>query len=201
MTTASALSLLRGVDAVVIGASAGGIDALLVLLDDLPARWRLPLVVVIHLPEAHESRLAEVFRQRMRVPVCEAQDKAQVAAGTLHFAPPGYHLSIERGGVFSLSCEPPVRWSRPSIDVLMTSAADAYGARLAGMILTGANDDGAEGLMQIHRAGGLTAVQSPEEAQVDTMPRAAMTRHIPTHVLPLRALHTLLLQLDNLHAH
>jgi two-component system chemotaxis response regulator CheB len=198
--TAPDLPLSREVDVVVIGASAGGIDALLVLLNGLPAQWRLPLVVVIHLPESHESRLAEVFRQRLGMPVCEAQDKAQVAPGTLHFAPAGYHLSIERGGLFSLSCEPPVRWSRPSIDVLMASAADAYGPRVAGMVLTGANDDGAEGLLAIHRAGGLTAVQSPSEAQVDTMPRAAMARHTPNHVLSLQALHTLLLQLDRRYA-
>ena len=198
--TAPDLPLSREVDVVVIGASAGGIDALLVLLNGLPAQWRLPLVVVIHLPESHESRLAEVFRQRLGMPVCEAQDKAHVAPGTLHFAPAGYHLSIERGGVFSLSCEPPVRWSRPSIDVLMASAADAYGTRVAGMVLTGANDDGAEGLLAIHRAGGLTAVQSPEEAQVDTMPLAAIARHTPNYVLSLRALRTLLLQLDSRHA-
>lgn len=198
--TAPDLPLSREVDVVVIGASAGGIDALLVLLNGLPAQWRLPLVVVIHLPESHESRLAEVFRQRLGMPVCEAQDKAQVAPGTLHFAPAGYHLSIERGGLFSLSCEPPVRWSRPSIDVLMASAADAYGPRVAGMVLTGANDDGAEGLLAIHRAGGLTAVQSPSEAQVDTMPQAAMARHTPNHVLSLQALHTLLLQLDRRYA-
>lgn len=188
------------VDAVVIGASAGGIDALIALLGELPAGWRLPVVVVLHLPETYDSRLAEVFRYRLPIPVHEAADKAAVTPGTLYFAPSGYHLSIERTHVFSLSCEAPVRWSRPSIDVLMSSAADAYGARLAGMLLTGANDDGAEGLLRIHEAGGLTAVQEPTEAQVDVMPLAAMQRHAPDHVLPLSKLRALLLQLDAIHA-
>jgi two-component system, chemotaxis family, protein-glutamate methylesterase/glutaminase len=193
-------SLHRRIDAVVLGASAGGVDALMALFTGLPAHWRLPMVVVIHLPENHDSRLAEVFRPRLPFAVREAEDKAPVAAATLHFAPPGYHLSIERDRSFSLSCEPPVHFSRPSIDVLMASAADAYGPALAGLLLTGANEDGAEGLRHIHRAGGLTAVQDPAEAQMPTMPLAAIDAHTPDFVQPLRQLRTLLLQLDSAHA-
>jgi len=191
---------LRRVDAVVIGTSAGGVDALATLLGGLPQPWHLPLVVVIHLPERRESRLADVFRYRLAIPVQEAEDKAPVRGGTLYFAPPSYHLSIERNRVFSLSCEPPVLWSRPSIDLLMGSAADAYGPALAGLLLTGANPDGAEGMRRIHLAGGLTAVQDPAEAEVDTMPLAALASHDPDRVLPLRALHTLLVELNALHA-
>ena len=193
-------SLHRRIDAVVVGASAGGVDALMALFAGLPAHWRLPVVVVIHLPENYDSRLAEVFRPRLPFAVREAEDKAPVAAATLHFAPPGYHLSIERDRSFSLSCEPPVHFSRPSIDVLMASAADAYGPALAGLLLTGANEDGAEGLRHIHRAGGLTAVQDPAEAQMPTMPLAAIDAHTPDFVQPLRQLRTLLLQLDSTHA-
>ena len=188
-------------EAVVIGASAGGVDALIALLNDLPAHWRLPVAVVIHLPESHDSRLAEVFGHRLPFPVHEAADKAPVAPGALYFAPPGYHLSIERNRCFSLSCEPPVRFSRPSIDVLMASAADAYGPALAGILLTGANDDGAEGLQRIHLAGGITAVQDPNEAQISIMPEAAIALHSPDHVLPLRELRALLLQLESAHVH
>ncbi|MET0543880.1 MAG: chemotaxis protein CheB [Variovorax sp.] len=184
------------IEAVAIGASAGGVEALMTLLRDLPARWRLPMIVVLHLPEQHESRLAEVFRHRLALPVCEAEDKARIAPATLYFAAPGYHLSIERDHCFSLSCEPPLHWSRPSIDVLMGSAADAYGPALAGLLLTGANEDGADGLALIHRAGGLTAVQDPDEAESPTMPRAALARHRPDRILPLRELRELLLQLD-----
>ncbi|OUM01996.1 chemotaxis protein CheB [Variovorax sp. JS1663] len=192
---------IRRVDAAVIGASAGGVEALGLLFAELPAQWRLPLVVVLHLPEAHESRLPEVFSQRLPFAVREAQDKAPVAPACLYFAPPGYHLSIERDRSFSLSCEPPVLFSRPSIDVLMSSAADAYGPALAGLLLTGANEDGAEGLHDIHRAGGLSAVQDPAEAQVPTMPEAAIARHAPDFVLPLRELRALLLKLDAAHHH
>jgi len=191
----------RRVDAVVVGASAGGVDALITLLGDLPASWRLPTAVVIHLPETHESRLAEVFAHRLPFPVQEAEDKAPVAPGTLYFAPPGYHLSIERDRRFSLSCEPPVLFSRPAIDVLMASAADAYGPSLVGVLLTGANIDGAEGMRRIHQAGGLTIVQDPAEALVDTMPRAAIAAQMPDHVLSLREIRALLLQLDSAHAH
>lgn len=194
-------SIRKRVDAVVLGASAGGIDALSVLLHDLPVGWRLPMAVVLHLPEDHESHLAEIFSQRLSIPAHEANDKMPLAAGTLYFAPPGYHLLIERERTFSLSCEPPVLFSRPSIDVLMSSAADAFGPALAGFLLTGANDDGAEGLRRIHMAGGLTAVQDPTEAQIPTMPQAAIARHAPDHVLPLRELRTLLLQLEAAHEH
>ena len=194
-------SRIRRVDAVVIGTSAGGVDALGLLFAELPAQWRLPLVVVLHLPEEHESRLPEIFRQRLPFAVREAQDKAPVAPACLYFAPPGYHLSIERNRCFSLSCEPPVLFSRPSIDVLMSSAADAYGPALAGLLLTGANEDGAQGLHDIHRAGGLSAVQDPAEAQVPTMPEAAIARHAPDFVLPLRELRALLLQLDAAYHH
>jgi two-component system chemotaxis response regulator CheB len=193
-------SVRKRVEAIVLGASAGGIDALAVLLDGLPADWRIPIAVVLHLPETHESHLAEIFAQRLPIPVHEAADKMPLAAGHLYFAPPGYHLSIERERSFSLSCEPPVLFSRPSIDVLMASAADAYGPLVAGFVLTGANDDGAEGLHRIHLAGGLTAVQDPKEALIPIMPNAAIARHVPDHVLPLRELRALLLELESAHA-
>ena len=186
----------RGIEAVVIGASAGGVEALLKLLANLPSTWRLPIVVVMHLPEGRESLLSRVFEQRLRIAVREAADKASIENGTLYFAPPSYHLSIERQRVFSLSCEPPVLWSRPSIDLLLSSAADAYGPALAGFLLTGANQDGAQGLRDIHRAGGLTAVQDPADAEVATMPRAALALHAPDYVLPLRDLHDLLVRLN-----
>jgi two-component system chemotaxis response regulator CheB len=201
MRSAVASPQTRAAEVVVIGASAGGVDALVALFADLPAGWRLPTVVVIHLPEAHESRLVEVFAPRLPFPVREAQDKAPVRAGTLYFAPSGYHLSIERDRTFSLSCEPPVLYSRPAIDVLMTSAADAYGPALVGVLLTGANDDGAEGLLRIREAGGLTIVQDPTDARVATMPLAALKRQQPDHLLTLGAIRALLLQLDSAHAH
>ena len=132
-----------------IGASAGGVDALLSILSGLPASFGLPLVVVLHLFESHHSQLTEIFRMRTPMLVRKASDKETLASGTLCFAPPGYHLLVEPDHSLSLSCKAPVHFSRPSIDVLMESAADAYGVNLAGILLTGANADGARGLEKL----------------------------------------------------
>lgn len=179
-------------DAVVIGASAGGIDALDILVEELAPPARAAVIVVLHLPERHESRLAQLFGPRMGLPVEEAQPHAPVRAGTVYFAPPGYHLLVEADRTFSLSCDAPVLYSRPSIDVLFESCADAYGARLAGMVLTGASEDGARGLAAVRAQGGLTAVQDPAEAQHSAMPEAALRLADPEFVLPLAGLHRLL---------
>jgi two-component system, chemotaxis family, protein-glutamate methylesterase/glutaminase len=178
--------------AVAIGASAGGIDALFTILDGLESPVAAPIVVVLHLPEDHESQLVAVFSSRVHVPVREAEPHAPVAAGTLYFAPPGYHLLVEADRSFSLSCDPPVLFSRPSIDVLMESCAEAYGEGLVGIILTGANDDGARGLARIRALGGVTAVQEPAEAAHAAMPAAAVTLAQPDFVLPLAGLRRLL---------
>jgi len=147
---------------------------------------------VLHLPEAHESRLPEVFSNRLGLPVEEAQPHAPVEAGTIYFAPPGYHLLVEADHTFSLSCDPPVLFSRPSIDVLMESCADLYGRQMAGIVLTGANEDGARGLACIGASGGLTAVQDPAEAAHAAMPLAAVKMANPDYVLPLAGLRRLL---------
>lgn len=178
--------------AVAIGASAGGIDALFELLEPLRGPVRAALMVVLHLPEHHESRLVQVFGHRTRLPVEEARPRAPVAGGTLYFAPPGYHLLVERDHTFSLSCDPPVHFSRPSIDVFLESCADSYGERLLGMVLTGANDDGARGLAAVKARGGLTAVQEPSEALHPAMPEAAIRVADPDFVLPLAGLGRLL---------
>lgn len=181
--------------AIAIGASAGGVDALLKILGGLPASYRLPIFVVLHMRDDRESRLAEVFAQHVRTPVRQAQDKEEIAAGVLYFAAPGYHLSVEQDRSFSLSGEDPVHYSRPAIDILMSSAADVYGSALAGFLLTGANQDGAEGLASIHQAGGLTVVQDPKEAQISIMPQAAIDRCQPDLILPLLDMHALLMKL------
>ena len=186
----------RGVDAVAIGASAGGLEALLAILTQLPASYRLPLLAVLHLPSHGDSRLAEVLGARMNLAVREAADKERIQPGTLYVAPGGYHVLVEQDLSLSLSCDPPVHYSRPSIDVMMESAADVWGSRLAGILLTGANDDGADGLAHIGEQGGLTIVQDPNEAAVSTMPQAAIARRAPDHVLGLDGIRALLLELD-----
>ncbi|WP_020654973.1 chemotaxis protein CheB [Massilia niastensis] len=177
---------------VVIGGSAGGVDALIGVLPGLPADFGPAVTCILHVPSDRESRLAELFAARVALPVREARDKEPVEPGTVYFAGAGYHLSIEQDRSFSLSCEPPVHFARPAIDVLMESAADVYGAALAGILLTGANHDGADGMARIRACGGLTVVQDPQEAQAGTMPTEAIRRCAPHLVLPLAGIRTLL---------
>lgn len=186
----------RDIHAVVIAGSAGGVDALLKLLPMLPAGYGLPVVAMLHVPDHRDSRLAELFAPRMAVPVREAADKEEISAGTVYFAGSGYHLSIEKDFRFSLSCEPPVNYARPAIDVLMAAAAEAYGPHLAAVLLTGANADGAEGMRMIKEYGGLTVVQDPAEAQVATMPEQAIKKQAPDLVLNLSDIGALLLLLE-----
>ncbi len=186
----------RETAAVVIGASAGGVEALLQLLTDLPGDYALPVVVLVHVSDERNSLLTEVFSYRLAMPVCEATDKQQVQPGVVYFAPSGYHLLVEKDLSFSLSCDPREHYSRPSIDVLMDSAADAWGQGLVAILLTGANEDGAQGLARAGSAGGLTVVQDPDEAQSPAMPRAAINLRQPDFVLPLRDIKTLIAQLS-----
>ena len=158
----------------------------------LPAGFGAAVASILHVPPDRDSRLAELFAARLALPVREARDKEPIVAGTVYFAGAGYHLSVEEERSFSLSCEPPVQFARPAIDVLMESAADVFGEALAGILLTGANFDGADGMRRIRERGGLTIVQDPEEAQVSTMPEEAIRRCAPHLVLPLADIRTVL---------
>lgn len=182
----------RRIEMVVIGGSAGGVDALVGLVPALPAGFGPAVACILHVPADRESRLAELFAARALLPVREAQDKEPIQPGTVYFAGSGYHLSVEADRSFSLSCEPPVQFARPAIDILMESAADVYGPALAGILLTGANFDGAAGMCRIRERGGLTIVQDPEEAQARSMPEEAIRRCAPHLVLPLSAIRTVL---------
>jgi two-component system chemotaxis response regulator CheB len=185
-------TLRTRIEGVVIGASAGGVEALAVLLPALPASLRPAVFVVLHLPRERPSLLVEIFRRRCAVPVREADDKEPVEPGTIYFAPPDYHMLLEKDGRIALSADEPVHYSRPSIDVLFESAAEAYGPRLLGIILTGANEDGAAGLHAIHEAGGVTVVQQPDSAKVAVMVVSALRRGPVDFVLPLPEIATLL---------
>lgn len=188
------------IQALVVGASAGGVSALLTIFADLPARFNLPIAVVIHLPDNRQSMLAEVLGRRLGLPAKEAENHEQLQSGTLYFAAPGYHLSVETDRSFSFSREEPVYFSRPSIDFLFESAADAYGAGLAGILLTGANQDGASGLAAIKQRGGFTVVQDPQDAHVPTMPMAALALHQPDVVARLADIRALLVEMEAAHA-
>jgi len=159
---------------IAIGGSAGGVAALGSILPALPADFGLPVVVVLHQPPARNSLLADLFGRKCRLPVVEAFDKAPVEPGRIYFSPPDYHLMIENDLTFCLSVDGPVNFSRPSIDVLLESAAASIGENVLAIILTGTNADGARGMKAVRAAGGLGWVQSPDGAQSPTMPRAAI---------------------------
>lgn len=159
---------------IVIGGSAGALDVLLELLPALPDELAIPIVLVVHIPPDQPSLLPELLARVCRRPVREADDKLAMAARTIHVAPPNYHVLIERDGTLALSVDPPVHFSRPSIDVLFESAADSFGASVAGVVLSGANEDGARGLGRIHQAGGAAIIQDPGTAQHGMMPAAAL---------------------------
>lgn len=179
---------LGGIDAVVIGASAGGIEALTQLLRALPTHFSPAVIIVQHLSRARLSGLSELFSSRCKLPVAEALDKQPVEPGHVYLAPPDYHLLVDKGPQLALSIDAPVHYSRPSIDVLFESAADAFRHALMGVVLTGANADGAEGLRAIRDRGGITVVQSPDTADYPAMPLAALALGQPDFVVSLETL-------------
>jgi two-component system chemotaxis response regulator CheB len=160
--------------AIVIGASAGGLSALSTLFETLPPDYPLHIVVVQHRVKDHKSLLEDVLQPKCKIKIKQANEKEKIENGVIYLAPPDYHLLIENDLTFSLSCDQVVSYSRPSIDVLFESAAMAYKDKLIGIILTGANNDGAAGLQTINKYGGLTIAQSPEEASFPRMPNAAI---------------------------
>lgn len=183
----------------VIGTSWGGLAALRTIMDCLPGDYHLPIAIVQHRHRDSDALLARFLQDHTHLRVCEVEDKQTIDPGRVFVAPANYHLLVEQGH-FSLSTEAPVRYSRPSIDVAMTSAADAYGHRTVGVVLTGANADGAAGLRRIADAGGLAVVQDPVTAEVDVMPVAAI-KAVPTaRVLRLDRIGSFLATVPPMHA-
>lgn len=173
------------IEIVAIGASWGGLQAVGRVLAGLPERFGAAVVIAQHRrPGADSGRLPELLDRRCALHVVEAEDKLELAAGSVLVAPPDYHLLVEAGSV-ALSVDEPLHFSRPSIDVLLASAADAYGARAAGVVLTGANEDGAAGLARIARRGGPALVQDPAGAERSAMPAAALAAVPTAEVLAL----------------
>ena len=170
---------------VVVGTSWGGLNALRELVGKLPADFRVPVVLVQHRHRQSDHLLLSMFLQeRTTLAVTEVEDKMPIEPHTVFVAPADYHLLVDRGA-FALSTDPPVRYSRPSIDVTFYSAADAYGSASVGVILTGANSDGSRGLRRIFDRGGLTFVQDPRTAESPTMPSAAIRCVPDAHVQPI----------------
>jgi two-component system chemotaxis response regulator CheB len=183
------------VDLIVVGCSWGGLKALGVVLGGLPASLPAAVVLAQHRAATSTEALAAALRRHARAPVHEVEDKDPVEPGAIYLAPPDYHLLIEPGGVFGLSVDRPVQFSRPSVDVLFESAAQAYGPRVAAVVLTGANADGANGLRAVKRAGGITVVQDPDTAEQPAMPEAALATGAADKVLPLPEIAPFLVEL------
>jgi two-component system, chemotaxis family, protein-glutamate methylesterase/glutaminase len=183
---------------VVVGTSWGGLAALRTIVEGLPPDYDLPTAIIQHRHRDSDALLARFLQQHTQLRVCEIEDKQPIEPGRLFIAPANYHMLVEAGH-FALSTDAPVRYSRPSIDVAMTSAADAYGHQAVGVVLTGANADGSTGLRRIHDAGGLAAVQEPATAESAVMPRAAIGAVPTARVFPLDRMASFLGALPSLH--
>jgi two-component system chemotaxis response regulator CheB len=171
-------------DVICVGASWGGLDAVGTFLADIPDEVDVPIVIAQHRHPASGNGLADLLHMRIRRPVQDVDDKMPIEPCNVYIAPPDYHLLVERGS-FALSVDERVQYARPSIDVLFESAAHAYGAGVIGIILTGANEDGAAGLALIKERGGVALVQDPAGAARRTMPDAAIAATVADAILPL----------------
>lgn len=180
---------------VVMGCSAGGMGALRTVLAGLDPHFPRTVIVVCHTGSEDVTTFCELLELASTLPVREARERQMIAPGVVHMAPSGYHLLLERSGRFSLSVDERVSFARPAIDVLFETAASACGKDLIGVVMTGANNDGATGLRQIRRNGGLAIVQEPSDAQAAAMPQAALEIAGADHVVPLRGIAPLLNQL------
>jgi two-component system, chemotaxis family, protein-glutamate methylesterase/glutaminase len=174
--------------AIVVGCSAGGTEALRVLLAGLQAEHPAAVIVVAHSPADGVSLLPALLSHVCRLPVSEARERERILPGHVYLAPPNYHLLVELDRTFGLSVDERVCYVRPAIDVLFESAADAFGRGLTGVVLTGANNDGAKGMIAIKAAGGRCLVQDPAEAYAAAMPAAAIATGCVDQVLPLEKL-------------
>jgi two-component system, chemotaxis family, protein-glutamate methylesterase/glutaminase len=172
--TRLATALASRCDLVAIGASSGGIEAFKRLLPAFAPDVPFAVVLVVHRPAHGPGGLQRCLATPCPLPLTEVEDKEPVSRAHAYLAPGGYHTLVERGGTFALSVDAPVHYSRPSIDVLFWSAARAYGPRTVGILLTGANADGAAGLAAIESAGGLAVVQNPSTALASDMPTAGL---------------------------
>lgn len=189
----------HGYEIIVVGASWGGLAAVRTILAALPEDFDIPTVVVQHRHRDSDSKLGRFITRHTRMQVCDVEDKMPVEPGHLYIAPPDYHTLVDQG-FLSLSTEAPVRYSRPSIDVMLTSAAAAYGRRTVGVVLTGANADGAEGLRRVADVGGLAIVQDPATAEVAAMPEAAIAAVPQARVFPLDRIGAFLAELPYIHS-
>jgi two-component system chemotaxis response regulator CheB len=183
-------------EAIVIGVSSGGLNAMKIMFSLLPKDFNTPIIIVQHVSPRSDSQWIKILNSQSNLIIKEADEKENIEKGKVYIAPPNYHLMIEKDKTFSLTIDERVNFARPSIDVLFESAAEAYKSKLIGVILTGSNHDGTNGIKRIKECGGLTIVQNPETAESASMPAAAIAVMQPDHILPLERIINLLIQID-----
>ncbi|MCF8463653.1 MAG: chemotaxis protein CheB [Flavobacteriales bacterium] len=176
---------LKGIEIIAIGGSVGGIKAVSEILKSLPADFPIPVVIVLHRLRNVPSSLQSVLQHSTKLRVKEADEKETIAAPFAYIAPANYHLLIEADRTFALDYSETVKYSRPSIDLTFESIAEIYGKAAIGILLTGANDDGANGLSSLRKTGAMCYVQDPDTAFAKTMPQAAITSNFGCRVMPL----------------
>ena len=186
----------RQYQAIAIGVSAGGLHALTTLFEQLPADYPIPVMVIQHRSRDPKDLLEEVLQHKCKITIKQADEKEKIKSGFVYIAPPGYHLLVEQDRTFSLSSDEHVSFSKPSIDVLFESASEVFKKKLVGMILTGANNDGAAGISAVKKYGGLTIAQYPPEAQFPFMPQAAIDKGGVDCIWTLKQIQKFLLELS-----
>ncbi len=178
-----------------MGVSTGGVAALKYILGGVAVDFPIPIIIATHITPDSDDALAVLLDNLCGIRVKEGDDGEKVVPGTVYLAPANYHLLVERGGCLALSVDPPINYARPSVDALFESAAVAYGTTLIGVILTGAGFDGGKGLLRIKNNGGVTIVQDPADAEMESMPVSALQLHKADHVVPLQEIPGLLTRL------
>jgi two-component system, chemotaxis family, protein-glutamate methylesterase/glutaminase len=192
----SKYNLNNSFKAVVIGGSAGSFQGMVKILSQLPKGFPLPIIMCLHRLKHVRNGFVEALSIKSVVQVMEPHDKENIKKGAVYLAPANYHMSVELGNYFALSTEEMINNSRPAIDITLGTSAFVYKDKLVGILLSGANRDGAMGMKQIHDRGGLTIVQDPAECMIDTMPKAALAVTKIDHVLKVDQIVEFLKELD-----
>ncbi|MBI2279168.1 MAG: chemotaxis protein CheB [Bacteroidetes bacterium] len=183
-------------EAIVIGVSSGGMNAMKILFSALPADFNIPITIVQHISPRSDNQWIKLLNDKSNLHIKEADEKEKIEPGNIYISPPNYHLMIERDKTFSLTIDERVNFARPSIDVLFESAAEAYNNNLIGVVLTGSNNDGTKGIKRIKECGGLAIIQNPETAESSYMPASAIAAIKPDYILSLEDITELLIKID-----
>lgn len=183
-------------EAIVIGVSSGGMNAMKILFSALPLEFNIPIVIVQHISPRSDNQWIKLLNDKSKLHIKEADEKEKIEPGNIYIAPPNYHLLIERDKTFSFTIDERVNFARPSIDVLFESAAEVYTNKLIGVVLTGSNNDGTKGIKRIKECGGLAIIQDPETAESSYMPASAIAAIKPDYILSLEEITALLIKTD-----